>query len=73
MPNSLKTGEMPRTIPYRLSVSDADKMKTGLYRYKKTVMKKEKGQMQFPTDRALNDDDKTCIATKKQNCIKKIK
>ncbi len=69
MPNSLKKGEMSDIIPYRQSVNDADKVKTGLYRYKKAVMKKEKGQMQFPTD----DDDKACIAKKKKSCIKQIK
>ncbi len=33
-------------------------METGLYRYKKSSHKKEKGQIPFPTDKALNDADK---------------
>ncbi len=43
----------------RHKANDADKVETGLYHYKKkTVIKKEKGQIPFPTDRALNDADK---------------
>ncbi len=37
---------------------DADKVEKGQYRYKKAVIKKEKGQTPFPTDWALNDADK---------------
>ncbi len=43
------------------------KMKTGLHRDKKAVIKKEKGQIPLPTDRALNDADrgkKACIVIK---------
>ncbi len=40
------------------TANDADKVETGLYRDKKAVIKKEKGQIPFPTDRALNDADK---------------
>ncbi len=39
-------------------------MKTDLYRYKKTVVKKEVGQVPFPTDKALNEADKACIVKK---------
>ncbi len=39
-------------------------MKTGLYRDKNAVIKKKKDQIPLPTDRALNDADKACIATK---------
>ncbi len=47
-------------IPFQAdrALNDADKMKTGLFRNKKTVMKKEKCQIPFPADRALNDADK---------------
>ncbi len=64
MPSSLKKGEMSDTIPYRQNVNDANKVKTGLYRYKKAVMKNEKGQRTFPTDRALNDAYKARTAKK---------
>ncbi len=63
---------MSDTIPYRYSVNDADRMKTGLFRYKKKQSKKEKGQMPFPTDRALNDPNKDSIV-KKHKYIKKDK
>ncbi len=33
-------------------------METGLYRDKKAVIKKEKGQIPFPTNGSLNDTDK---------------
>ncbi len=36
----------------------ADKVETGQYREKKSVIKQEKGQIPFPTDRALHDADK---------------
>ncbi len=42
----------------QIDANDADKVETGLYRDKKVVIKKEKGQIPFPTDRALNDADR---------------
>ncbi len=50
-------------------------METGLYRDKKAIIKKEKGQIPFPTDRALNDADrvkKSLYRDKKHKCKKKI-
>ncbi len=38
--------------------NDADKVETGLCHDKKAVIKKEKGWIPFPTERALNDADK---------------
>ncbi len=35
-----------------------EKVKAGLYRYKKAVIKKEKGKMSFPADRASLGADK---------------
>ncbi len=61
---------MVRCHSLQIDASDADKVETGLYRYKKAVIKKENGQIPFPTDRALNDADrvkKARIATKNIN------
>ncbi len=49
---------MVRCHSLQIDANDADKMKTGLYRDKKAVIKKENGKIPFPTDRALNDADR---------------
>ncbi len=70
---------MVRCHSLQIDANDADKMKTGLYRDKKAVIKKEKGQIPFPTDRALNDADRGKKGLyrdkkiKKHKCIKKDK
>ncbi len=49
---------MVRCHSLQIDANDADKVEKGQYRYKKAVIKKEKGQIPFPTGRALNDADK---------------
>ncbi len=49
---------MFRCHSLQIDANDADKVVTGLYRYKKAVLKKENGPIPFPTHRALNDADK---------------
>ncbi len=46
-----------------------------MYRYKKAVIKKEKGEDPFPTDRALNDADevKTGLYRYKKRSINVLK
>ncbi len=64
---------MVRCHSLQIDANDADKVETGLYRYKKAVIKKENGQIPFPTDRALNDANKmkTGLYRDKKAVIKK--
>ncbi len=67
---------MVRCHSLQIDANDAGKVETGLYRYKKAVIKNENGQIPFPTDRALNDADrvqKGLYRDKKHKCIKKDK
>ncbi len=56
--SSHKKGEWSDAIPFRWTANDADKVEQACIATKKAVIKKEKGKIPFPTDRALNDADR---------------